>query len=315
MASAVHEACSKIIDNVNSSNLDYKMNQTPYSLHFSIRKKFTKISNSTTTDFGSLLNPQLSGNHIDLFRQELLNTRNEYLNLYNYYIEEKDAKNKLEAENLVLSGNLSAKHEHENSLKALKVEHINLQEKYENKCMEVMQLKTQIDDLNKDKNTFSVRLKTSKKENHEQIKDFENKKIGFEKKISELNEFRNKKLAEEREQKLLKQKELKRLKKKNKIDSDKSDGKKSFINKLSSYKDTFDDGKETKPDDDGKETKPEDVENDSKLDDNFNEVKEEPGEPVTEDDEEFIGPKLPPLMTREEIDAFKEELLTKYKLW
>ena len=75
MASAVHEACSKIIYNVNSSNLDYKMNQTHYSLHFSIRKKFTKISNSTTTDFGSLLNPQLSGNYIDLFCQELLNTR------------------------------------------------------------------------------------------------------------------------------------------------------------------------------------------------------------------------------------------------
>ena len=101
MASAVHEVCSKIIDNVNSSNLDYKMKQTPYSLHFSIRKKFTKVSLCTTTDFGSLLNPQLSGNHIDLFCQELLNTRNEYLNLYNYYIEEKDAKTKLEAENLV----------------------------------------------------------------------------------------------------------------------------------------------------------------------------------------------------------------------
>ena len=78
MDSAVNEACSKIIDNVNSSNLDYEMNQTPYSLHFSIRKKFTKISNGSQvpTDFGSLLHPQLSGNHVDLIRQELLNTRN-----------------------------------------------------------------------------------------------------------------------------------------------------------------------------------------------------------------------------------------------
>ena len=99
MACAVNKACSEIIDKVNSSNLDYKMNQTPYSLHFSIRKKFTDISsyNQAPTDFGSLLNSQLSGNHIDLIRQELPNTRNEYLILHNYYIEEKDAKNKLKA--------------------------------------------------------------------------------------------------------------------------------------------------------------------------------------------------------------------------
>ena len=89
------------------------MNQTPYSFYFSIRNKFTKISNynQASTDFGSLLNSHLSGNHIDLIRQELLNTRNEYLRLHNYYIEEKDAKNKLEAENRVLLENLSAKEE------------------------------------------------------------------------------------------------------------------------------------------------------------------------------------------------------------
>ena len=186
MASAVNEACSEIIDKVNSSNLDYKMNQTPYSLHFSIRKKFTKISsyNEAPTNFGSLLNSQLSGNHIDLIRQELLNTRNEYLQLYNFYIEQKDANVKLEADNLVMLENLSAKEENENSSKALKIEVKTLQKKYENKCLEVKQMKTQIDDLNKEKNSLSVRLKASKKENHEQMKDFENKKMGLEKNIS-----------------------------------------------------------------------------------------------------------------------------------
>ena len=119
-------------------------------------------------------------------------------------------------------------------------------------------------------------------------------------KILELNEFRNKKLAEEREQKLLKRKELKRLKQKNKIDSEKSDGEKGTVKELSSDNDTL----ETKPDDDS---------NDSRPDVNFNKIKTEP-EPVNEDDEEFIGPKLPPLMTQEEIDMFREELLAKYKL-
>ena len=132
------------------------------------------------------------------------------------------------------------------------------------------------------------------------MKDFENNKMGFEKNISDLNEFRNKKLAEEREQKLLKRKELKWLKQKNKIDSEKSDGKKGTIKELSSDKDT----KETKPDDDS---------NDSRPDVNFNKIKTEP-EPVSEDDEEFIGPKLPRLMTQEEINVFHKKLLAKYKL-
>ena len=75
------------------------------------------------------------------------------------------------------------------------------------------------------------------------MKDFENNKMGFEKNISYLNEFRNKKLAEEREQKLLKRKELKRLKQKNKIESEKSESEKGTIEKLSSNKDTL----KTKP--------------------------------------------------------------------
>ena len=36
---------------------------------------------------------------------------------------------------------------------------------------------------------------------------------------------------------------------------------------------------------------------------------------INENDEGFIGPKLPRMMTQEEIDVFKEELLAKYKLW
>ena len=63
----------------------------------------------------------------------------------------------------------------------------------------------------------------------------------------------------------------------------------------------------------------------SDINDNLIEVKKEDastekvcGEElgaINENDEGFIGPKLPRMMTQEEIDVFKEELLAKYKLW
>ena len=61
--------------------------------------------------------------------------------------------------------------------------------------------KDKIDDLKKERNTFSVALKASKKEKLKAIKDFEKDKKRLEEKINKLNEFRNMKLAEERESK------------------------------------------------------------------------------------------------------------------
>ena len=72
VAMAVNKACSDILDTVNRSKLDYKMNQTPYSLHFSIRKKFSKISTQTLTDFTSLLHPEVSQDYGERLRQDLI---------------------------------------------------------------------------------------------------------------------------------------------------------------------------------------------------------------------------------------------------
>ena len=41
--------------------------------------------------------------------------------------------------------------------------------------------------------------------------------------------------------------------------------------------------------------------------------KSEYEEIVTEEDEKFIGPKLPKLMTREETDAFIKEMLAEWR--
>ena len=189
---AVNKACYDILETVNKSNLDYKMNQTPYSLHFSIRKKFTKSSTETPpTDFTSLLNPQpeVSEKYDDRLRQELLNTRNEYVKLYNFYIAEIEAKNKFESEFLVLLDKFEAKEKHEKDLKSLEAENKKLKEKVGVKSLELKQQKDQIDELKKENNTFSVALKASKKEKLKAIKDFEKDKKRLEEKLNKLNEF------------------------------------------------------------------------------------------------------------------------------
>ena len=134
---AVNKACSDILGTVNRSKLYYKMNQTPYSLHFSIRKKFSKISTQTPTDFTSLLHPEVSQDYDERLRQELLNTRNEYVKLYNFFIVEREAKDKLEAEFSVLVDKFEAKEKHEKDLKAFEAEDKKLKEKFENKCLEL----------------------------------------------------------------------------------------------------------------------------------------------------------------------------------
>ena len=40
--SSLDKTCEDVIRKVTTSNLDFKMKQTPYSIFFSIRKKFTK---------------------------------------------------------------------------------------------------------------------------------------------------------------------------------------------------------------------------------------------------------------------------------
>ena len=92
---AVHKMCLEIIEKVNLSGVDFTMNQTPYSIHFSIRKKLSKLSR-TTTPISS--QEPIFSDLSDNLRRELLNTRNEYVKLYNFYIFEAEVKAKVEAE-------------------------------------------------------------------------------------------------------------------------------------------------------------------------------------------------------------------------
>ena len=93
----VSQLITEIIETVNNSQLDYKMNQTPpYSLHFSIRKKLTKISAGHQAFFPKTKSYEDSQH--DSLRHELLNLRTEYEKFYNFYQAELDHRSKLELE-------------------------------------------------------------------------------------------------------------------------------------------------------------------------------------------------------------------------
>ena len=219
-----------------------------------------------------------------------------------------------------------------------KVENRKLLEKYENKCIENKHLKDDIETLKKEKNELSVALKRSKQENKEQIKTAEKEKGHFEKKILELNEFKVKKLQEEREEKIKRKKETKKANQKEKKDTlnaaedAKTHDSNEFVNTpviepkqilvqnpILQNKDASEDviasdRDNTTPELNGNLVK-EDIEDKVSVGkaDTTKDLEEKTEEIVNEDEEGFIGPKLPKRMTAEEIEEFRKELFRKWK--
>ena len=215
MSAAISNICEEIIKNVVNSNLDYKMNQTPYSLYFSIRKKLTRNYNQNNIEENKFVeDPHL----VEGLRHELLYVRNEYQKLYGFYQLEMEARAKIEAE-LDIVNNLVGEKDENNQKADLEIRQLkhnlkDLQSKYETKCVEYKQLRGEIESVSKDKNALSVALKSSKQNAKEQNKAFEKNIDTLKKKLAELNEFKNRKLSEEREEKIRKRKDLKKAKQK-----------------------------------------------------------------------------------------------------
>ena len=126
------------------------------------------------------------------------------------YTAEQEARSKLDQENKELIENLAKKEENFEKVKSFRNENKSLKEKLENKSLEVRHFKTDLENFKKEKNVISVALKASKAETKEQRKEFEKKDSDLEKKVAELNDFKQRKLAEERELKIKNQKELKK---------------------------------------------------------------------------------------------------------
>ena len=152
----VNLVCASILETVIHSGLDFNINQTPYSIHFSLRRKFSKnSSNKVPLSFPhETSSPGISD--VDRFRQELLQTRNEYVNLYNLYEAEQEARCKLEAENKKVIESYANEEKSTENIKSLKIENNSLRNKLENKSLELKHSKCELDNVKQEKNTHSL---------------------------------------------------------------------------------------------------------------------------------------------------------------
>ena len=212
---SINENCEKIIRQVCNSNLDFHMNQTPYSIYLSIRKKFVKGHVPKTATAAK--EPKICEK--EPLENDVFNIWHEYNKLYNIYqasaseisrlndeLEKKCDIEETFAELKATNRRLDSEN------KSLKNECSDIKHKHKEKCNEVKVLKDEISSVKKDKNSTSVALTRCKKEHIETIKNHEKKLTNYEKKLNELNEYRNKKLSEERDIKIKQRKELKKAK-------------------------------------------------------------------------------------------------------
>ena len=214
---SVNENCEKIIRQVCNSNLDFHMNQTPYSIYFSIRKKFVR-GHIPIVPKAAPEEPTFCESKS--LETDVFNIWHEYNKLYNIYQVSASEISRLNdelAKKCDIEGTVGelkeANHRLDLENKSLKNESSAIKDKHDKKCKEVKVLKDEINLVKKDKNSTSVALTRCKKEQIETIKSHEQKIKNYEKKLNELVEYRNNKLSEERDIKIKQRKELKKSKK------------------------------------------------------------------------------------------------------
>ena len=94
------------------------------------------------------------------------------MKLYNYYQNEQEAKCKLEKEYHEALERLATFERTEETVKNLNKDNKTMKNRLETKSLEFKKLKSEIDDVKKDKNSLSVALKAAKAEFKDQSKDF-----------------------------------------------------------------------------------------------------------------------------------------------
>ena len=235
---SVDQTCEKIIKQICESKLHYHMNQTPYSIYFSIRKKFIKG-----------FEPKSAGNNKIVHMEpelELLNLKNEYAKLYTFYESAVANENLLKceisrlAQEVEVKSKDDSKHKFDAENKLLRNELSESKAKYEKKCVEIKAFKDDNESIRKEMNSLSVALKRSKKEHRELSQSHEKEIKLLEKRIVELVDYKNKKMADERGLKLQQRKEIKKARQllskndQNKVPEDdtfnESDSNKNIVN-------------------------------------------------------------------------------------
>ena len=177
-----------------------------------------------------------------------------------------------------------------------------------NKSLEIKHIKSDLENIKKEKNVISVALHASKADVREQKKEFERKKIELEKKLEKLNDYRKEKLEEERKEKIRKKKESK--KSKNQMQDYPNN---KFKTELTDIKEL-----NSEPDNDVDKMVKEDIfaeTHEHKESEEILKLETEDDKILqAEDHEDFIGPKLPRMMIKAEVEEFQRELFAKWDL-
>ena len=213
MAVDANKICDEIIRNVSSSNLNYRINQTPYSVYLTIRKKFIKEfePNHSEPKIVSEENPK----YVSDLEKENVYIKNEYDKLARLYNACLQHKTSLESEVNSLGAEFVRLKEAEEEKVCAEVKKVihekkNIETKYEKVLKENKDFKSEVSDLKREKNALNVAIKASKKEMSEQNKRSDAKIRELEKKVVELSEYRMKRLSEDRELKIKQKKDLKK---------------------------------------------------------------------------------------------------------
>ena len=307
---------NNILDGIQKSNLNFQLQVSPFSAYISLKKTFV------TDKSGSLLLPRqppplpttvlssVPSSHSDIAKlvarvHELENV------LETQKSRTEEAVNDREDEHQKLNACIDNLRKLETENKVFKEETKSLAKKLENKSLEVKQLKSKVEELNKEKNTLNVALKSAKQELKSQNKTFEKQLLASEKKVAELNNFKIKKLNDERQEKLQKRKELKM--KARKMRNNENNNEKNDVNveeKILEDGSSYDSDEEKMP-------KPElacsqDVcaqhaielnpVSDETVDDKSKDID------LEEKEEGFIGPRLPRMMTDKEFKSLMDKV-------
>ena len=309
------QAFDNILNGIQRSNLNFQLQVSPFSAQISLKKSLIKDRSGSFI----LPSPPLqvaassSSSLISPVNNDLANLVARNISLENELLIQK--KNAVNADNDRKEAieKLSCM---EKRLDALKQENKTLVAKLENKSVEIKLMKSNIEDLNKEKNSLNVALKSLKQDIKAQSKISEKKISDYEKKIHDLNEFRVRKLNEERQEKIRKKKELKKEAKKIEVVNNSTDNgdfvqKKKDENEYTLQKDAVVEDAEKKI---PCSLKSHNCDQHSTLS-NFNAGLGKSSEDryknieLEEKEEGFIGPRLPRMLTNEEVKALFDKLL------
>ena len=151
----VNMMCNEINEKVNTSGLDFNINLTPYSIHLSICKKFSKLSPVINHSSSTISSNEAA---YQQFTQHLLVMKNEYEKLLHAYqvevvesarikaelSKEVDLKNELQVKLAVAEEELNSRDLKDVQVNKLRKETKNMQDTCENKSSEAKHLRNEM---------------------------------------------------------------------------------------------------------------------------------------------------------------------------